>query len=1253
MLAVWLASLGGTLTQSEHLLWGTLKHALQVPELTWADAERFLRPCARRLTRTSLQKLLQSSRVSEQLLKFGTSPDVIACRMAIRAWAAAREDVNAVACTDCGHGVGAGVICGSCAKVSHYGCAWRSMAVTGTERFLPRLPDSASTLAYTCNACRQGTPKVRGAESPLMTRFRRFVDGLEVDGAVDLIDTAVSAGPARRRLPGSGLKRAGQTAGRFLAVAAVSVLVDMTRAGDRAAEMLLMFAPRLFMRKRMRIEAQLEDLMLRRIESPDGARPPDPHAAWVAAVQGALEDGGVKKLASVVTRGPKANKLIVDAERLREHYPTQSIFANEHELWKNLRDSVTAVRTPITVADVKRWARKHITSSGGTTGWTGALMLHVSQADPSTFTELVRLWSRPPAEWLLPWTVSAVLRRTDGWPISKDIGFRPITAPQTLRRIKSAVAMRKAFPLVERYCRQRGQFGLSGEAYTIAYSLLPMLTVHNGGTVLTADRSMSFQTLRRDAVYFAVKDCIGSRIPAEDDAAAALLDACLELYVAGGQLAKTFVGFDDVDDFMDVDGLAQGCSLSPVLEAVVLAWQAAGAPTQTPGLTRLAAHDDIVVCGQAEVELEAIRVPDCSVVGGSYNEAKAVALGKRSAELVIATKASRAATVGSVWGRPVGGVEEWLRDTLYPRFTRKCEQLRALATTDAAVAIWSAHAFGGPGSMTTHALRGLPLGLLTSGSSSERDILMTLTRMDEEWLDLLVGLAGARHVAGDERVRIRDLVYGRHLGHVSAAEIARAASAAGMATALPVVCHLANDHKMDLPGWADLLASEGLKGVRGRRIAASEVTTAVAHLKEVANAEKQTYEERRPTAGVSVNLWVEALAAPTPLHAVVGAAGAALGTPGHRAITVKFALARALGLPVWDIVGGLPNPTDAVAPAVCGLCRTATTPTANATASGPRAILDAHGEHVGACTRTGMEAWNTTRHNRLVRVAVEIGLQAGIRSQAHDGPIFQLPGTAEDNRKRPADLLEVGGEDNAADAARYPAGRCIDVTIRTGGPAELEAAAKAKIAKYAGPMAQHKHIGFTVLAVSYSGCVNAGAEATFRRWAYHIARTRRAEADILGRPLPEVQAAFALGFATVATAQVAAYADQARAAASSGSRAAHATRAYAQRARPPMARIRSTVSPRHRYDTLSSEYGRSASPAARSTPIVKRIRRARNNGTSTSVALSAMAAAPTPGEEREQLGLWNGTAAGPIGLASPAEHAPTDSQTPGEVGDVR
>ena len=107
-----------------------------------------------------------------------------------------------------------------------------------------------------------------------------------------------------------------------------------------------------------------------------------------------------------------------------------------------------------------------------------------------------------------------------------------------------------------------------------------------------------------------------------------------------------------------------------------------------------------------------------------YNLAKSVAYGADRDALVQTGLAASEATIGTVWGRPVGRVSKWLETTWLPRFETRCERIMQIAAVDAAVAIWCANALKGPGAMVTRVLRGLPPTMLARakflGCSSRR-----------------------------------------------------------------------------------------------------------------------------------------------------------------------------------------------------------------------------------------------------------------------------------------------------------------------------------------------------------------------------------------------------------------------------------------------------------------------------------------------------------------------------------------------------
>ena len=97
--------------------------------------------------------------------------------------------------------------------------------------------------------------------------------------------------------------------------------------------------------------------------------------------------------------------------------------------------------------------------------------------------------------------------------------------------------------------------------------------------------------------------------------------------------------------------------------------------------------------------------------------------------------------------------------------------------------------------------------------------------------------------------------------------------------------------------------------------------------------------------GNDVCLWVEALTAPGPLHAAIKSAGGPLGVPALRSAAVQFALARIVGVPVWQALGGV-VPIDRVACATaCGLCQAASSTNAVAHVQGTSALVGNTASH--------------------------------------------------------------------------------------------------------------------------------------------------------------------------------------------------------------------------------------------------------------------------------------------------------------------
>ena len=362
-----------------------------------------------------------------------------------------------------------------------------------------------------------------------------------------------------------------------------------------------------------------------------------------------------------------------------------------------------------------------------------------------------------------------------------------------------------------------------------------------------------------------------------------------------------------------------------------------------------------------------------------------------------------------------------------------------------------------------------------------------------------------------------------------------------------------------------LLAAPGPTG-----ITRATIVTIAGALTDAATAAKAAYDAALAGDangdggyGNDVCLWVEALTAPGPLHAAIKTAGGPLGVPALRSAAVQFALARIVGVPVWKALGRV-VPTERVASATaCGLCQaasisnavahaqdtsgfvgsTASHPsTSAATQHGsnvlrtgafrPRATFDPTGEHISACARVGIAANNKTRHDLFVRGVVGLATECGICAEYHDRPVFQTDAlsNAQSDRRRPADWMEVGGEVSSTARDTHYAGRCFDLTIRTGDARALDAAVQHKHATYLRALQRNSHYGFSVFGISTNGRICREAADTLTRWEVNLVRHRRRNADLIGHPRREVRAAVGLLFASAMAAQAAAYVSQTNAA---------------------------------------------------------------------------------------------------------------------------
>lgn len=1141
-IATLVGSARATVSPIERALANALLSKLNIPPFTWQRAVTALRQSRKAFGRTPFTGLLRGDKLATVMRASTTDANIRAVVRLIHNWATASAAPGNVACRACGAGVAAGIECSACAHSWHFGCAWKELDDKQRTRLIPpkawfQPQGSEGVTRFKCLLCIESGRAPRTVRGSLLDRFKDFVDTIQVNEAWDLLHRALDVGgPTRRWLPGSRRSRGGANSSRYLATAAISILATATEAGDRSAELILLFAPRFFMRKGKGIDEQLAELIDGRISYTETPPPANPEARWAAAVEGALLARCIRKLVDILEQGPRQHqKTSVDTTSIHNHFPQQHHHGDEITKWQDLRASIPAKRTGFAAVDLKKWTRKHATSSGGSCGWTGALLQHVDKSDPHVGAHVARLLARPPDHWNFGDVARMAFRSTDGWLIPKPTGVerRPIAAPQLPRKVGSATLMARARPATDRYCRSRWQFGLSGDAHNIAYSMIPLLACATGGSVLVADRSQSFQTIKREAVLAAVTDLVEHALPTETEAVAALVDACLEYYVRTPLLNKTTVDFEGIAETFVVDGLPQGCTLSPTLEAVTIAWLQHNAGKPVDGVCRLTAHDDMVVVGGKLAPHANFDIPPCDPIGGAYNTAKSIAYGASADALVQAGKAATTEPLGTIWGRPVGDIARWWAERWLPRFRKRCERIAHLAKSNAAVAIWSAHALRGPGGMAMHALRGLPPRFLSDKTLGSEQIMRVLEHADDTWVDLLHDLAGSAAPPRQSpmRAHAHQLIFGHRMGHLSAAACAPKAATAGLAEAFPAMMRIANAHKLDPADWAELLDLPQLAQYAGRAVPAAVINSCKGTLTAAAKLAAEQWDAKR-SPSCDTNLWVEALTAPGPLHAAVDAACGAAMLPTTRDAAIQFALARALQTPVWGALTAIAPDAHLFDPtAACGLCGTAPSNAAQGFVDGsarpvaaprrPRQHFDVHALHVSACLRATPAVNNKTRHDRLVKVAVELGHLCGISSRFHDGPLFDIDSSH--RGKRPADWLEQNGEITPAESSRYFLGRCHDLTYVTG---DAEAAELRKHVKYKAAMAELPNHALSILAVNYDGDVSRGGMEVIRRWATNLTRLRKLSAELTGSPAKEVTSALATGFATVTALQVAAYVNE-------------------------------------------------------------------------------------------------------------------------------
>ena len=354
-------------------------------------------------------------------------------------------------------------------------------------------------------------------------------------------------------------------------------------------------------------------------------------------------------------------------------------------------------------------------------------------------------------------------------------------------------------PAAAAFCEARRQYGCSGHEKLLAYSVIPALVVATGGTTVSADRSMSFQTLNRTSLLDAMAQfghfADSAAVSSEPAALVAAADAVV--FDSAHGLPRSAVAFRDA--ICEVKALAQGCSTSPLLEAITLA--TALEQHSTPkGAVLHGAHDDLQLSWQQGTDLSSISLPDTSSIGGVYNAAKAIAVGKDARAAVAAGLAAVAAPHTTVWGRPVGDLVGWLKERWLPKWHKRVAGLRALIAVDADLAAESMYRLRGPGAAARHWLRGTPPALLTDA------VTALLAACDSQWVDLWTLLAGhdPANIDGPLRQRLNACVFGT-LAQEAAATSAAYEAATGMRSVFAELVDTARRSGLDPRPWGRAL----------------------------------------------------------------------------------------------------------------------------------------------------------------------------------------------------------------------------------------------------------------------------------------------------------------------------------------------------------------------------------------------------------------------------------------------------------------
>jgi hypothetical protein len=740
----------------------------------------------------------------------------------------------------------------------------------------------------------------------------------------------------------------------------VAILLEMIHEGDTAAELLLLYYPRVFACKGLSFIEALEALC-------EGAHPrprlvgmPD-NVRWAKAVEAALERPTKVLLDRLdADLGQPAHVGQALTELLHELHPPQPL-DDEWTRWGARADAVQEPR--FSPRDLRRWAHASALASGGECGWTGQLVRHLHEPGGALFNHFSAWAARPPRHWNCIKTAVIATRMLTGWVLPRPGKTpRPIAAPTFVRRVGTRVVMRRARKFAERFCVARGQLGLSGEKECVAYTALANTALRQGGMVASDDLTASYTKVRRAAAEESVRALMATAVSAEDTEAVGALCVGMTDYIVADphydpadprSLPIARVNFKELEEALPVFGLAQGCTFSGLVEAVTIAHQTPTPPREGSSLT-LGNHDDRLRMAGPRVQLP--ERPDCGAFGGVYSTDKADAV--TAAEM----KEGQAITV---WGRPVGDVAAWM-DGLVAKARERLLSIRRLSTLAPGTAIAALMRLGGPHGLIMHALKGVP-----PDEYSDR----WLEALEADFASVVLDVMGPGVGRWAEPGYALEKVFGQGSPFAGSSRAARVACVQGLGLAVDGTLRLIGaESALRL---ADTLAGGLLEKAGVQRT----VPAIMAYVEGVVEREQRL---SRPASG---NLWFHALGARQDLGRIVDDAMSrtAAWTERDKDDTARVALAVVLGYPVKAALG--------IERERCTVCEVQ---------------LDDNLHHLNQC-KVSVKG---PRHDNVATDLVVVGQVVGARTAVHNERIPYLP-----SGKRPVDFVErvAGGLDNGID----------------------------------------------------------------------------------------------------------------------------------------------------------------------------------------------------------------------------------------------